>query len=231
MSLKFFLFPSGAGMEMFVGSPTIEHATCNMPMWEAWITVLSCRLEIISQRGRNRLRRSKKVTFKHWGLRHTHTHIYTWLSGLAAMCCHAVWKSFPREDETGWEGRRRLHLNTEASDTHTHTHIHVTLRVGSNVLSCRLRNISLERRERLRRRKNVLSLDSVGKKDGRKVDRVFRYHLYKRNAIASTIHYSLPSRLIRFPFPHTHAFRSLLRVFYALGTVHVTSVTSHQNGI
>jgi hypothetical protein len=42
-------------------------------MPEAWITVLSCRSRNISQKGRNRLRRSKKVSYKHWGFRHRHT--------------------------------------------------------------------------------------------------------------------------------------------------------------
>jgi len=34
---------------------------------------LSCRSRNISQEGRNRLRRSKKVSYKHWGFRHRHT--------------------------------------------------------------------------------------------------------------------------------------------------------------
>jgi len=42
-------------------------------------------------------------------------------------------------------------------------------------------------------------------------------------AIAIAIPYSLASCLIRFPFLHTHAVRLLLRVFYALLTVHDTS--------
>ena len=48
---------------------------CNiyLPMWEAWMTVLSCRSQNISQKGENRLRRSKKVSYKHWGFRHRHT--------------------------------------------------------------------------------------------------------------------------------------------------------------
>jgi len=47
---------------------------CNiyLPMWEAWITVLSCRSQNISQKGQNRLRRSKNV-YKHRGCRHRHT--------------------------------------------------------------------------------------------------------------------------------------------------------------
>jgi hypothetical protein len=42
-------------------------------MSEAWITVLSCHSRNISQKGRNRLRRSKKVSYKHWVFRHRHT--------------------------------------------------------------------------------------------------------------------------------------------------------------
>jgi hypothetical protein len=42
-------------------------------MSETWITVLSCCSRNISQKGRNRLRRSKKVSYKHWGFRHRHT--------------------------------------------------------------------------------------------------------------------------------------------------------------
>jgi hypothetical protein len=51
-----------------------DFRACNiyLPMWEAWITVLSCRSQNISQKGRNRLRRSKKVD-KHRGFRQRHT--------------------------------------------------------------------------------------------------------------------------------------------------------------
>jgi peptidyl-tRNA hydrolase len=49
-----------------------------------------------------------------------------------SQCCHAVGETFPRKDETGFEGRRR-YINTWASDTGTH----VTVRVGSTVLSSR----------------------------------------------------------------------------------------------
>jgi len=47
-----------------------EPRACNiqLPMWEAWITVMSCRLRNISQKGRNRLRRLKKGCCKLWGL-------------------------------------------------------------------------------------------------------------------------------------------------------------------
>jgi hypothetical protein len=52
-----------------------DHRACNiqLPMSEAWITMLSCRSRNISQKERNRLRRSKKVSYKHWGFRHRHT--------------------------------------------------------------------------------------------------------------------------------------------------------------
>jgi hypothetical protein len=76
----------------------------------------------------------------------------------------------------------------------------------------------------------VLSLDSVRKEDGRKLDRFFV--IICINAVQLQVQF-----IIHFlPVPsgfhfHTHAFRSLLHVFYALRTVHVTSVTSHQYGI
>jgi len=57
---------------MFVGFPTLEHATYICPC-EKHGSVLSCRSQNISQKGRNRLRRSKKV-YKHRGFRHRHTH-------------------------------------------------------------------------------------------------------------------------------------------------------------
>ena len=56
---------------MFVGFPTLEHATYSCPC-EAWITVLSYRSRNVFQKGRNRLRRSKKV-YKHRGCQHRHT--------------------------------------------------------------------------------------------------------------------------------------------------------------
>jgi len=63
---------------------------------------------------------------------HTHTHTHTRararLSGLASQCCHSVCETFPRNDKTGWEGWRRFHVNTWASDTHTHTHTHTHTR-------------------------------------------------------------------------------------------------------
>jgi hypothetical protein len=51
-----------------------DSRACNikLPMSKAWITVLSCCPRNISQKGRKRLRRSKKVSYKHWGFRHTY---------------------------------------------------------------------------------------------------------------------------------------------------------------
>ena len=48
---------------------------CNiyLPMWEAWITVLSCCSQNISHKGWNRLRRLKNM-YKHRNCRHRHTH-------------------------------------------------------------------------------------------------------------------------------------------------------------
>jgi hypothetical protein len=139
---------------------------------------------------------------------------------ITVLSCRS--RNISQKERIGSEGRRRYHINTRASDTDTH----VTLGVGSTVLSSRQRNISLEWRERLRRRKNVLSLDSV-RKDGRMLDSF--YVIICTNAMhlqVQFIIYSLPV-LSGFHF-HTHAFRSLLRAFYALRTVHVTPVTSHQ---
>jgi hypothetical protein len=53
--------------------------------------------------------------------------------------------------------------------------------------------------KRLRRLKNVLSLDSVRKKVGY----VSRYYSYNCNAIAIAIYYLIPSLLLRFPYLHT----------------------------
>jgi hypothetical protein len=77
------------------------------------------------------------------------------------------------------------------------------------------------------RRKNVLSLDSVRKEDGRLFDRF--YVIICTNAMklqVQLIIYFLPVSS-GFHF-YTHAFRSLIRVFYALCTAHITPVTSHQ---
>jgi hypothetical protein len=74
---------------------------CNiyLPMWEAWITVLSCRSQNVFQKGRNRLRSLKKV-YKHMGCRNRHTHD----SRLAALCCHPVSETSRWNDGKGWEG-------------------------------------------------------------------------------------------------------------------------------
>ena len=73
----------------------------------------------------------------------------------------------------------------------------------------------------------MLSVDRERKKDGRRLDRF--YVIICTNAMqlqVQFISYFLPVSSV-FHF-HTHAFRSLLRVFIAQLTVHVTSVTSHQ---
>jgi len=146
-------------------------------MPEAWITVLSCRSRNISQNGRHRLRRSKNVSYKHWGFRHRHT-----------------------RDSQGWQHCVVIPLAKRIAGT----------------------------KERLRRRKSVLSLDNVRKTDGRRFDKF--YVIICTNAMQLQVQftiYFLPV-LSGFHF-HTHAFRSLLRVFYALRTVHITPVTSLQH--
>jgi hypothetical protein len=51
-----------------------DSRACNiyLPVWEAWITVLSCHSQNTFQKGQNRVRRSKKI-YKHRGCRHRHT--------------------------------------------------------------------------------------------------------------------------------------------------------------
>jgi len=146
-------------------------------MWEAWITVLSCRLRNISQKGRNRLRTSKKVSRKHWGFWHTHTHTHT-------------------RDSQGSQHCVVIPLAKHLAGT-----------MG-----------------RLRRWKNVLSLDSMRKEDGRKLDRIFI--IICINAMQLQVKFIIHFLPVSSGFPfHTHALRSFLRVFNALRTVHVRDVT------
>jgi hypothetical protein len=74
----------------------------------------------------------------------------------------------------------------------------------------------------------VLSLDSIQKEDGRKLDRYFVIICTNamRLLVQFIIHFLPVSSGFHF---HTHAFHSLLCVFYALRTVHITSMTSHQH--
>jgi len=103
MSLKFFCFPFRS-RNVNVCRVSDSRA-CNiwLPMWEAWITVLSCRLRNSSQKGRNRPRKSKNVSRKHFGFPQTHTQTHTWLSGLAALCCHLVSETSRWNDGKGWK--------------------------------------------------------------------------------------------------------------------------------
>jgi hypothetical protein len=129
-------------------------------MSEAWITVLSCRSRNISQKGRSRLKRSKKVSYKTLGLP-TQTH--TLLSGLAATCCHPV------------------------------------------------SEVSVEGWGRMIRRKNVLSLDSVQKEDGRRFDRF--YVIICTNAMQFQVQFIIYFLPVASGFHfYTHAFRSLFRI-------------------
>jgi len=103
---------------------------CNiqLPTSEAWITVLSCRSRNISQKGRNRLRRSKKVSYKHWGFRHRHIR----------------------------DSQRSRNVNVcRVSDPRACNIQLPTSEAWITVLSCRSRNISQKGRNRLRRSKKV----------------------------------------------------------------------------
>jgi hypothetical protein len=75
-------------------------------------------------------------------------------------------------------------------------------------------------------RKNVLSLDSVRKENGRRFDRF--YVIICTNAMQLQLQFIIYFLPVSSGFHfHTHVFRSLFRVFYALRTVHITPVTSH----
>jgi hypothetical protein len=137
------------------------------------------------------------------------------------QCCHAFRETFPRKDKTGWEGQRRY--ITQGPPTQTRTWLS-----GLAALSSCWRNISLEWRERLRRWKNVLSVDRKWKKDGRMLDRF--YVIICMNAMQLQVQFISHFLPISSGFHfHTHSFRSLLRVFITQHTVHITSVTSHQH--
>jgi hypothetical protein len=140
-----------------------------------------------------------------------------------SQCCHAVRETSPRKGEKGWEGRRRYHINI-GLPTQTDTWLS-----GWTALCChRVSETYRWKQEMLIGRNNVLSLDSVWKEDGQRFDRF--YVTICTNAM------QLQLQFIIYFFPassgfhyHTHVFRSLFRVFYALRTVHITPVTSHRH--
>ena len=121
---------------MFVGFATLEHATYICPC-EKHGSVLSCRSENISQKGRNRLRRSKKV-YKHRDSRHRHTRD-------CEGCQHCVVIPLAKH-VAGTTGISHLLPVPSGFHFHTHAfgalprvsiaqHTHVTVRVGKSVLS------------------------------------------------------------------------------------------------
>jgi len=164
---------------MFVGFPTLEHATYSCP------------------------------SEKH-----------------GSQWCHAVCETFPRKDETGLEGRRRFHVNTGASDTH-HTRdsqgwLHcVVIPLAKHLAGTagkveKAKEYVVPRQRTEGRRTNVRSVFVIISINAMQLQMQF---IIRFLPVSSGFHF------------HTHAFRSLLLVFYALRTVHVTSVTSHQYGI
>jgi hypothetical protein len=77
------------------------------------------------------------------------------------------------------------------------------------------------------RRKKVLSIDSARKEDGRRFNRF--YVIICTNAMQLQVQFIIYFLPVSSGFHfYTHAFRSLFRVFYALRTVHITPVTTHQ---
>ena len=145
-------------------------------MWEAWITVLSCRSRNISQKGRNRLRSSKKI-YKHRGFWHRHT-----------------------RDSQDWQHCVVILLMK---------HLAGMTGKGEKVKKCVARRQGTEEGwTRLDRFYVILCINAM------QFQVQFISHFLP---VSSGFHF------------HTHAFRLLFRVSYALPTVHVTSVTSHQH--
>ena len=145
--------------------------------------MLSCRLRNISQKGRNRLRRSKKVSCKHWGFQHTHTHTRA-------------------RDSQGWQPCVVIPLAKHLAGT------------TGKVEKAKECVVPRQRTE-----------------GGRtKVDRIFVIICINamQLQVQFIIHFLPVSSGFHF---HTHAFSSLLCVFYALRTGYVTFVTSHQHGL
>ena len=139
-------------------------------MWEAWITVLSYRLRIISQKGRNRLRRSKEVSRKHWGFRHTQTHTQT---------C----------DSHGWQ---------QCVVIPSANHLTGTTGKFEKAKECVVpRQRTEEGRTSLDRFYVIICMNAI------QLQVQFINHFLP---VSSSFHF------------HTHAFRTLFRVFYALPT-------------
>jgi len=129
-----------------------------------------------------------------------------------SQCCHTVCETFPRKEETGWGGRRR-YINIGASDTRARD-----CQGWQHCVVIPLAKRLTERRERLRRWKNVLSVDREQKKDGQRLDRL--YVIICINAMQMQVQFISHFHPISSGFHfHTHAFRSLLRVFIARPTV------------
>ena len=114
--------------------------------------------------------------------------------------------------------------------THTHTHTHTHTRDSQGWQRCVAIPLAKHPAGTTGKveKANVLSIDSVRKEDGRKLDKF--YVIICMNAtqleVQFIIHFLHVSSGYHF---HTRAFRSLLCVFCVLTTVHVTPVTSHQH--
>ena len=147
---------------------------------------MSCRLRNISQKGRNRLRRSKKVSCKHWGFRHTRA-----------------------------RARARAHTHTRDCQGWQHC---VVIPLAKHLAGTT---------GKVEKAKECV-VPRQPTEGGRTKVRFFI--IICINATQLQVQFIIHFLPVSSGFhSYTHAFRSLLRVFYALRTVPVTSVMSHQH--
>jgi hypothetical protein len=87
---------------MFVGFPTLEHATYSCPCQNQGsqcchaVRETSPRKDERGWEGRSRYHINMGLP----------THTYTWLSGLTPLCCHRVSETYRWKDGKGWWGER-----------------------------------------------------------------------------------------------------------------------------
>jgi len=88
---------------MFVGFPTLEHATCSCPCEKHGSQCCLAFRETSPRKDETGLEGRRRYHIN-TGASDTDTH--TWLSGLAALCCHPVSETYRWNDGEGWEGER-----------------------------------------------------------------------------------------------------------------------------
>jgi hypothetical protein len=142
-----------------------------------------------------------------------------------SQCCHAVYETFPRKEEKVWEGRRKYHINTGLSDTDKQRDSQGWQHCVVIPLAKRI----AETTGKVEKAKEcvVPRQSSEGRTDESSIGFTLSFVQMQCKLQVQFILYLLPVSS-GFHF-HTHACRSLLRVFYALRTVHITPVTPHQH--